>query len=76
MDHKRASKSMTSSPSISNPKKSRASRTWSELEIWYTVDNYEALEFLVRDINQYRFEGDDISARETEMVLGRILNRQ
>jgi len=50
--------------------------TWSELEIWYAVENYDALEFLVRDINQYRFEGDEISARETEMVLGRILNRQ
>ncbi|MFH2035487.1 MAG: DUF2064 domain-containing protein [Candidatus Zixiibacteriota bacterium] len=49
--------------------------TWSELEIWYTVENHDALEFLVRDINQYRFEGDEVSAKETEMVLGRILNR-
>jgi glycosyltransferase A (GT-A) superfamily protein (DUF2064 family) len=46
---------------------------WSELEIWYTVENPDDLEFLARDINQFRFEGDENSARETELVLQRIL---
>jgi glycosyltransferase A (GT-A) superfamily protein (DUF2064 family) len=49
--------------------------SWSEMEIWYAVENHDALEFLIRDINQYRLEGDEISAKETEMVLQRILNR-
>ena len=50
--------------------------SWSELEIWYAVEHPEDLEFLVRDINQYRFEGDELSARETEMVLKRVMERQ
>jgi glycosyltransferase A (GT-A) superfamily protein (DUF2064 family) len=49
--------------------------SWSELEIWYAVEHPEDLEYLVRDINQYRLEGDEISAKETELVLERILNR-
>jgi hypothetical protein len=48
---------------------------WSELEIWYAVEHPEDIEYLIRDINQYRFEGDEISAKETELVLDRILNR-
>jgi len=50
--------------------------TWAELELWYAVEHPEDLEYLVRDINQYRFEGDEISARETEMVLKRVAERQ
>ncbi len=49
--------------------------SWSEMELWYAVEHNEDLEYLVRDINQFRLEGDEISAKETEMVLGRILNR-
>ncbi|MEE8575741.1 MAG: hypothetical protein V3T31_00665, partial [candidate division Zixibacteria bacterium] len=46
---------------------------WSELPIWYAVDSSEELEFMARDINQFRFEGDDSTARETELVMERIL---
>lgn len=46
---------------------------WSELPIWYAVETPEDLEFMARDINQYRFEGDDHTARETELVMERIL---
>ncbi|PKK83517.1 MAG: hypothetical protein CVT49_08335 [candidate division Zixibacteria bacterium HGW-Zixibacteria-1] len=49
--------------------------TWSELELWYAVEHHEDLEYLIRDINQYRLEGDEISAKETEIVLDRYLNR-
>jgi hypothetical protein len=49
--------------------------TWSELEVWYAVEHNEDLEFLIRDINQFRLEGDEMAARETEKVLERILNR-
>jgi len=46
---------------------------WSELEIWYAVETPEDLEIMVRDINQFRFEGDETTARETEIVMERIL---
>jgi len=46
---------------------------WSELEIWYAVETPDDLELMVRDINQYRFEGDIATARETEIVMERIL---
>lgn len=49
--------------------------SWSELELWYAVENHDDLEFLVRDINHYRLIGDEISAKETELVLQRILSR-
>jgi glycosyltransferase A (GT-A) superfamily protein (DUF2064 family) len=49
--------------------------SWSELEIWYAVENSEYLEMMARDINQYRFEGDESTARETEIVMERILAR-
>ena len=49
--------------------------SWSELELWYAVEHHEDLEYLIRDINQYRLEGDEISAKETELVLDRYLNR-
>jgi glycosyltransferase A (GT-A) superfamily protein (DUF2064 family) len=49
--------------------------SWSELELWYAVEHHEDLEYLVRDINQFRLEGDEISTKETELVLDRYLNR-
>ncbi|MCX6827241.1 MAG: DUF2064 domain-containing protein [candidate division Zixibacteria bacterium] len=49
--------------------------SWSELEIWYAIEHPDDLEYLVRDINQYRLEGDEVSAKETELVLERIINR-
>jgi glycosyltransferase A (GT-A) superfamily protein (DUF2064 family) len=49
--------------------------SWSELEIWYAVENAEYLETMARDINQFRFEGDEDTARETELVMERILAR-
>jgi len=51
------------------------SLAWSELEIWYCVENTEEIEMMIRDINQFRFEGDEQTARETEKVLERILAR-
>jgi len=47
--------------------------SWSELEIWYCVEHSDDLEMMVRDINQYRFEGDEVTCRETEVVMERIL---
>ncbi len=47
---------------------------WSELEIWYVVECPEDLELLARDINQYRYEGDNETSIETELVLERILS--
>jgi glycosyltransferase A (GT-A) superfamily protein (DUF2064 family) len=49
--------------------------SWSELEIWYAVESSEYLEMMARDINQYRFEEDETTAHETEVVLERILAR-
>lgn len=46
---------------------------WSELEIWYCVETSEELEMAIRDLNQFRFEGDEITAMETEKVLERII---
>ncbi len=46
---------------------------WSELEIWYAVESPEELEIMVRDINQFRYEGDNNTAKETEIVMERIL---
>jgi len=47
---------------------------WSELEIWYAVETSDDIDFMVRDINQYRFEGDEHTARETEIVMERFLS--
>jgi glycosyltransferase A (GT-A) superfamily protein (DUF2064 family) len=49
--------------------------SWSEQEIWYTVEAPEDIDTMARDINQYRFEGDDETAKETEIVLERILSK-
>lgn len=51
------------------------SLAWSELEIWYCVENTDEIEMMIRDINQFRYEGDEQTARETEKVLERILAR-
>jgi Uncharacterized protein conserved in bacteria (DUF2064) len=48
---------------------------WSELEIWYCIESMDEIEMMVRDINQYRFEGNEETARETEVVMERILAR-
>lgn len=52
-----------------------AGLAWSELEIWYTVESSEELEIMVRDINQFRFEDDEFTARETEYVMERLLSK-
>ena len=49
--------------------------SWEETEIWYAVEHPEDMEYLARDINQFRLTGDEVTARETEKVLERILNR-
>lgn len=46
---------------------------WSEQDIWYAVETTDELEMMVRDINQYRYEGDESTAIETEKVLERLL---
>lgn len=48
---------------------------WAELEIWYCVEDSDQLEFMVRDINQWRFEGDTTTAGETEVAMERLLSR-
>jgi glycosyltransferase A (GT-A) superfamily protein (DUF2064 family) len=47
--------------------------SWSELEIWYAVESPDELDLLARDINQFRFEQDDTTARETELVMERLI---
>lgn len=46
---------------------------WSELEIWYCVEQSDDLEMAIRDINQFRFQGDELTSHETEKVLERII---
>ena len=48
---------------------------WKELDIWYSVDTVEELEMTIRDINQLRLQGDEITAHETEIVLERIFSK-
>jgi len=47
---------------------------WTELEMWYVVEHPEDLEYLVRDINQFRMTGDETTAHETELTLSRLLS--
>ncbi len=47
--------------------------SWSELEIWYAIESPEELDLMARDINQYRFEEDSTTARETELVMERLI---
>lgn len=49
--------------------------SWSELEIWYAVESSEELDLMARDINQYRFEEDNDTARETELVMERLISK-
>ena len=49
--------------------------SWQETEIWYAVEHPEDVEYLARDINHFRLTGDEDTARETEKVLERILER-
>ncbi len=51
----------------------REGLAWAEQEIWYAVETTDDLEIMVRDINQYRFEGDETTAIETEKVMERLL---
>lgn len=46
---------------------------WEEIDLWYDLRQPEDLEFLVRDINQFRLVGDERSAVRTEQILGDIL---
>ena len=48
---------------------------WSELEIWYAVEGEDELDLMARDINQFRYEGDEITARETELVMERLISK-
>lgn len=48
---------------------------WSELDIWYAVESTDYLEVMVRDINQFRIEEDEITAHETELVMERLLSK-
>lgn len=50
--------------------------SWEETDLWYAVEQPEDVEYLARDINQYRLTGDEETARETEKVLERILSRK
>ncbi|MBD3258696.1 DUF2064 domain-containing protein [candidate division GN15 bacterium] len=49
--------------------------SWSELEIWYTIETSDELEIMARDINQFRFEGNEETARETELVMERLISK-
>jgi glycosyltransferase A (GT-A) superfamily protein (DUF2064 family) len=51
----------------------REGLAWAEQEIWYAVETTDELELMVRDINQYRYEGDETTAVETEKVMERLL---
>ena len=51
----------------------KAKLSWSELDIWYVVVSAEDIEIMARDINQYRFEGDDDTARHTEEIMERLI---
>ncbi len=48
---------------------------WKELDIWYCVEQIEELEMAIRDINQFRLQGDELTAHETEKVLERIFSK-
>ena len=48
---------------------------WSELDIWYCADTTDDLEMIVRDINQFRLQGDEATAYETEKVIERLLTK-
>ena len=49
---------------------------WAELDLWYDITHQEDIEFVVRDINQYRLTGDEESGKATEEVLARYLDQE
>jgi glycosyltransferase A (GT-A) superfamily protein (DUF2064 family) len=49
--------------------------SWSELEIWYCVETTDEMEIMIRDVNQCRWEGDRDTAKETEILMERILSK-
>ena len=51
----------------------REKLSYRELPVWYDIDTAEDIEFLVRDINQFRLAGDEERAQYTESVLANIL---
>ena len=51
-----------------------ANLAWKELDLWYDISHQEDVEFIIRDINQFRLTGDEESARATENVLARYLD--
>jgi glycosyltransferase A (GT-A) superfamily protein (DUF2064 family) len=48
---------------------------WKELDLWYDISHQEDIEFIVRDINQFRLTGNEVSGRATEDVLARYLEQ-
>jgi len=50
-----------------------AGLVWKELDLWYDISHQEDIEFIVRDINQFRLTGNEYSARATEEVLTQYL---
>ena len=52
-----------------------AGMAWKELDLWYDVSHQEDIEFIVRDINQFRLTNDEESARATEDILTKYLDQ-
>jgi hypothetical protein len=50
-----------------------AGLTWQEIDLFYDVSHQEDLEFIVREINHYRFTGDEETARCTEALLAEFM---
>lgn len=53
----------------------KAQLVWKEVDLWYDISHQEDIEFIVRDINQFRLTGNEDSARATEDVLTRYLDQ-
>ncbi|HUU46717.1 MAG TPA: DUF2064 domain-containing protein [Acidobacteriota bacterium] len=47
--------------------------TWQEIELCYDVSHQEDLEFIVREINHFRFTGDEETAQCTEATLAEFI---
>ncbi len=52
-----------------------ADLVWKELELWYDISHQEDIEFIVRDINQFRLTRNEHSACATEEVLTEYLEQ-
>ena len=48
---------------------------WRELDLWYDISHQEDIEFIVRDINQFRLTSDEETAWATEEVLAKYLDQ-